>query len=151
LKLTPRIKSALPYLIAVLAIILTTSVIDTSQTFQKCISDQYSRNSAGDLSKSLAVFLHDTVIYRTCTGFYFISNNAPITAIGTAAIAAFTLTLWLTSNRQARLIEQSLAADKRAFVFAANFNQTWTKDEATGIVGSSVPFSAIAVKLLLNQ
>ncbi len=51
-----------------------------------------------------------------------------VTALGTVAIAAFTWTLWRTSQDQGRLTEMALVETRRAFIFAAGLHPEWDLD-----------------------
>src|SRR5450631_4158029 len=53
-----------------------------------------------------------------------------VTAIGTLAIAAFTWTLWQTSQDQGRLTETALVESRRAFVFGGGLYPEWFFDPA---------------------
>ena len=54
-----------------------------------------------------------------CSGEFVAANSAAITALAAIAVAAFTVTLWIATGRQAALARQVLMAGKRAFVFPA--------------------------------
>jgi hypothetical protein len=74
--------------------------------------------SSHDPDNGIAIFINRLLSYRYCSGVYLTRNKLVITAIATGVISIFTITLWLTSKRQASLLEETLIADKRAFVFA---------------------------------
>jgi hypothetical protein len=57
------------------------------------------------------------------------SNNGAITALATVVIAAFTITLWVATSRQAELTRDALIANKRAFVYATNIFSTFDQDK----------------------
>jgi hypothetical protein len=61
------------------------------------------------------------------------SNSAGITAVATVVIAAFTITLWVATSRQAELTREALIANKRAFVYAVNIFQAFDHDKTTGL------------------
>jgi hypothetical protein len=60
----------------------------------------------------------------------FINSNN-ISALATVVIAAFTITLWVATSRQAGLTREALIANKRAFVYAVNIFQSFDYDKAT--------------------
>jgi hypothetical protein len=62
---------------------------------------------------------------------FITSNN--ISALATVVIAAFTITLWVATSRQAELTREALIANKRAFVYATNIFQAFDQDKTTGL------------------
>jgi hypothetical protein len=60
------------------------------------------------------------------------SNNGGITALATVVIAAFTITLWLATSRQAELTREALIANKRAFVYPISISQFFEPANTTG-------------------
>jgi hypothetical protein len=59
-------------------------------------------------------------------GSFITSNN--ISALATVVIAAFTITLWVATSRQAELTREALIANKRAFVYATNIFSAFSYD-----------------------
>ncbi len=119
-----------------LFVVATTLLIgarEFSSKFQECQAKQYAETSAPEHPERLSQFIVRRVIASRCTARYIRRENAAITAIATLLIAAFTGTLWMATSRQAQLTREALIADKKAFVFVTTFNQTWTKDEITGV------------------
>jgi hypothetical protein len=69
--------------------------------------------------------------YPRCMGSFVQENNSAITALGTLVIAAFTGTLWIATNQQARLAKETFVASRRAFVIVPGFAQLWEQDQAS--------------------
>jgi hypothetical protein len=127
------LKRLLPVFGALVILLFFLWVVISSQTFQSCIFDPKNYHGNDKPENSISIFISQFFVYRHCLGVYVTRNNPAITAIATGVISVFTITLWLTSKRQASLIEETLVADKRAFVFAPTFNQKWIKDNTTGL------------------
>jgi hypothetical protein len=64
--------------------------------------------------------------------FSFIDSKN-VTALATVVIAAFTITLWVATSRQAKLTREALIANKRAFVYAVNIFGSFSHDKTTGL------------------
>jgi hypothetical protein len=84
-----------------LAISLVVASFLSSPTLQQCVSDNRRQIGEKEQEKGLANFLASTEhISFQCVGAFTDVNSAAITAVATIFIAAFTLTLWLTTGRQ---------------------------------------------------
>src|ERR1700683_185778 len=53
-------------------------------------------------------------------------------SIFTGVLACSTIGLWGATYRSSKIAEETLIADKRAFVLAADLSSRWTLDEETG-------------------
>jgi hypothetical protein len=71
---------------------------------------------------------HVALVYLWQVGKVLNDVGVAITAVATACIAAFTFTLWKTSERQAILTRDALVADKRAFIFPSGLQHYWERD-----------------------
>ena len=86
---------------ALLAISLVTAAFLSSPTLQQCVSENRRQTGEEKQEKGLANFLASSErITFQCVGAFTDVNSAAITAVATIFIAAFTLTLWLTTGRQ---------------------------------------------------
>lgn len=99
-----------------------------SPTFQACVKQEAAPSSKDAAKENNSTF----EAYIRCSGEFIEAHNGSITALATIIIAAFTGTLWAATTRQAQLTKEALIADKRAFVFAQNFQFEWESDPATG-------------------
>jgi hypothetical protein len=99
-----------------------------SSSFEACINHEGEKTAEehSGLGSTVGAYVH-------CTGSFIDNNNGGITALATLVIAAFTATLWLATSRQAELTKEAFIADRRAFIFATGFTQTWEEDKATGL------------------
>jgi hypothetical protein len=88
-----------------------------STSFQQCVGAAEENPSAYGV----------TVSYVRCTVRILQSYQAVIAALATTIIAAFTITLWWATRKQAELTREALIADKRAFVFATGIAPLWER------------------------
>lgn len=109
--------------LALTIIILLTAFVAAevwlSSAFQICIQ----QNARGSLP---------VVDYMRCSGNFIADNNGGMTAFATLVVAMFTATLWMATTRQARLTEEALISNNRAFVFVPGIGQFWEWDAVTG-------------------
>jgi hypothetical protein len=96
-----------------------------SRSFNECLDHEGQNAALGFRALASA--------YVSCTGTFIDANSGGITALATLVIAAFTVTLWLATSRQAKLTREAFVADKRAFLFATTFAQVWEPDKETGL------------------
>ena len=59
-------------------------------------------------------------------------HGASVTAIGTVAIAAFTIVLALVTNRQARLTKKAFITTAQAFIFLEDFDPRFATQRSVG-------------------
>jgi len=94
--------------LAILCVVLLGFLGTLSSTFQQCDGGR----SAGYSQKEQPNFREKTGTIIVCEGMTIDANGGLLTALATIAVAAFTLTLWLTSRRQAEIMEGTLAQMK---------------------------------------
>jgi len=104
-----------------------------SPLFQNCIEEHQHREGGNSAEKQPSGFSVTASAYVQCTGRFVNAIGNSITALATIIIAAFTGTLWIATSRQAQLTEETLIADKRAFIFADNYMQFWELDATTNL------------------
>jgi hypothetical protein len=93
-----------------------------SPIFQTCVS------KPSDNEQVITKVVGD---YIYCSGNFITEHSNGITAFATLIVAAFTVTLWASTNRQALLTKEALIANNRAFVFAPNYSTFWERDPQT--------------------
>jgi hypothetical protein len=107
----------------------------TSPVFQQCIDKHEHENVTESSDYSLASLGSIIGANVRCSGDFVDSHASGITALATLMIAAFTLTLWIATSQQARLTQEALIADKRAFVFADGLVPLWMQPDTAHPVG----------------
>ena len=119
----PR-RSLLTFTVAMLLLLFAFIALERgfSAAFNECLR----QNAAAGFGPVVSAYI-------SCSGSFIDANSGGITALATLVIAAFTATLWVATSRQAKLTREAFVADKRAFVFATGFNQTYEQDKATGL------------------
>ena len=103
-----------------------------SPTFEECVTDAAKNNSQSATEKHLSIFLVSIRANVLCTGDFLNHNGPGISALATAVIAAFSYTLWIATSTQAKLTQETLVADHRAFVAAKDVFGMWEKNKETG-------------------
>jgi hypothetical protein len=125
------------FFLAFLVLALAAAVISErafSPTFQDCVAGHVNPYDSTPPEQHPPAFKPGSATaYIECTGGFTAAYESALTAVATLVIAAFTGTLWVATSRQAALTEQSLIADKRAFVHPFNLNSYWEQDAATGL------------------
>jgi hypothetical protein len=96
-----------------------------SPVFQGCVNQQV-QNSRAD-----SAYNNPAIAYVRCSGVFIDRHGNGITALATIVIAAFTLTLWVASTRQAELTQEALIFDKRAAIFPLTFDQHFYRNTET--------------------
>jgi hypothetical protein len=107
-------------------------IVESSQTFQDCISGGQNKTNNNATKDGVAI-LSTPGTYRDCLGSFVVVQNPAITALSTLVIAIFTIVLAGVTSRQAKLTKEALIADKAAFVFPSGYNQWWEVDALTGL------------------
>jgi hypothetical protein len=124
---------SIPIAVAICLLLFVGVERELSPSFQSCVNHE-TNNAAGQPSKEHNANIPTAIhAYVVCTSGFIVDNNPSITAFATLIIAAFTGTLWIATSRQSRLIKEAFIAEKRAFVFAASFNQLWEQDPTTNL------------------
>lgn len=100
-------------------------------SFQQCIAEKPADKEGTPPKEDQPGFVSVVASYGTCSGRFIEAHGGGITALATIVIAAFTVTLWVATSRQASLTREALIVDKRAFVFASVLNPVWEIDAAT--------------------
>jgi len=89
-----------------------------SPVFQACVEKyqaaELSRIAEDDITGRWISLVEKSI---RCSGEFVEANSAAITALAAILVAAFTVTLWIATGRQASLTRQAVMAGKRAFVF----------------------------------
>jgi hypothetical protein len=88
-------------------------------SFDVCLSQAFLTNNSLEETGNPYVY---------CSGKFFGENYGGISAFATVIVAAFTVTLWAATSRQAQLTKDALIANNRAFVFVPSFGQFWERD-----------------------
>ena len=109
-------------------VLLACWTVAASDSFQACVEEQQHHTPPKTEEGARQIVMAGVQRSFRCSGEFIEANNAAITALATAIIAAFTITLWRATTEQGRLTKQALVADKRAFVYAINIFPTWEKD-----------------------
>jgi hypothetical protein len=103
-----------------------------SPIFAQCITDAAKNDNQSAAEKHPSSFFVSIRTNIRCTGD-FLNHNAPgISALATAVIAAFTYTLWIATRTQAKLTQETLVADHRAFIAAKDVFGLWERNTGTG-------------------
>jgi hypothetical protein len=87
-----------------------------SPVFQCCIEQDKNTHGAAAAEKNPSAFGTAISAYSRCSGEFIEAHNGGITALATIIIAAFTGTLWLSTNQQARLTRKSIELARKEFV-----------------------------------
>lgn len=118
--------------VGVAAVFLCWIVAD-SQAFQACIKESQQQAAQQQLEKGVPGFSIIVDRYKGCVGVFVHKNEGAITAFATFLIAIFTIVLTGVTGRQARLTQEALVGDKRAFVFAGGVFSEWENGAQPGL------------------
>lgn len=88
----------------VLAVCLLLGAATLSSSYRDCDANRQKTYA----QKNKPDFLEKSGTFIVCEGVSGDANGELLTALATIAVAAFTLTLWLTSKEQGRLAQQSI-------------------------------------------
>jgi len=129
-----------------ISIVLLLSIATQSGSYKACQVDH--EKSYGKLELPLIFEVAETFV--VCEGVAGDANGDLLTALATIAVAAFTLTLWLTSKEQGRLTQQSIdlaraefVASHRPVIKVRGFR--WDGDDLSGDSEHAVQFEYINV------
>ena len=100
------LKRIWPWVLIALACLWLVYTAALSSSFQTCVSEKYLQQSNHQSEKKSPDFVSRAfVVSRVntdCLGTFLYESREAVTAVATAFIALFTLTLWLTSRTQLR-------------------------------------------------
>jgi hypothetical protein len=93
--------------------------ISTSPEFEKCAASEYrpqKQESADNPPPRTLAFTDSVALYARCEGHVLYEYRDAITAVSTAFIALFTLTLWLSTWGLLRATNQSIRLARDEFI-----------------------------------
>jgi hypothetical protein len=95
-----------PWALIALACLWLSYTAAFSLSFQTCVGEKYGHQTEQQSEKGSPVFagrfLNSARIHTDCFGTFLFEGRDAVTAVATAFIALFTLTLWLTNRNQLR-------------------------------------------------
>lgn len=104
-----------------------------SRSFQSCIGDnQKEAGNNGKPSEKRASILNAVSVYRDCVGRFVVEHDPALTALGTLAVAIFTIVLAAVTARQINLARDEFLATHRPKVIVHSFEATHDNNGAIG-------------------
>jgi hypothetical protein len=111
-----RSRATLATMLFVLGFAILISALTSSPSFQDCYATTNKDEAKREQQSTVLIIVYGPWHVLRCEAVSLNENNGAVTAVATLGIAAFTLILWLATNRQALLTAQIIALTREEFL-----------------------------------